>query len=72
MQTEREQNESSTLDVLSFTRFLRNSLGADLGQTPGSDRRNSTQTFKKQTSKQKTQQPKKKKSQQKQRSEITK
>lgn len=60
MQTEHEQNASSTLNVLSFARFVRNSVGAEFGQTPGIDRRNSTQRLKNQTSKQKSQQPKKK------------
>lgn len=51
MQTEHGQKASSALNVLSFTRFLCNSVGAKLGQTPGSGRRKSTQRFKKKQTK---------------------
>lgn len=43
-----EPNASLSLNVLSFTRFLHYSVAAEFGQTPGSDRRNSTQRCKNQ------------------------
>lgn len=46
-----EPNASLSLNVFSFTRFLCNSVAAEFGQIPRSDRRNSTQRCKNQINK---------------------
>lgn len=64
------QNASFTFSILSFTRFLRNSVVAEFGQTPGSDRRNYAKIQK--TNKEAKTPTTKKPHQEKQRSVITK